>query len=422
MLGLSPGLNFLDIAPDSPSTGLRALWAELSAQTSPLPGDETYTEHNGLISIKREIQLADYLTDFPSLRIVSRTQLGRLTVSLELPSTIPPSTREELTRRFRAYFPIPVPEGLAMEISMTPDASGQLLSAHFLTLDSSLLTLQADCVSTGEGVLFAPLCRRLHGQGSGRQRNSRRLGIYRLSPAATWRPSTPSPTEAGPWPSGRMGTVPSFFSPRRRARFFSPCWMQPRSPLLPPRSSFPRRRARPTHRCSHSLTALSASLSAGDFLAVLNRRSGAWVVDFTADTSLQSSLGCPLSTPSSRLSLCYDGTRLAITGPCPSTKSEYFLAVYTADGLEYLGATPPACTATTPGLLPLGLLAGRKLPLHRAGALPPRHGNCLLTNSLSPAKISAITSQTGNDGKKARPVPLREPVVGANRRGEARGY
>ena len=52
---------------------------------------------------------------------------------------------------------------------------------------------------------------------------------------------------------------------------------------------------------------------------------------------LQSSLGCPLSTPSSRLSLCYDGTRLAITGPCPSTKSEYFLAVYTADGLEYLG-------------------------------------------------------------------------------------
>ena len=66
-------------------------------------------------------------------------------------------------------------------------------------------------------------------------------------------------------------------------------------------------------------------------------RSGAWVMDFTADTSLQSSLGCPLSTPSSRLSLCYDGTRLAITGPCPSTKSEYFLAVYTVDGLEYLG-------------------------------------------------------------------------------------
>lgn len=29
-----------------------------------------------------------------------------------------------------------------MEISMTPDASGQLLSAHFLTLDSSLLTFR----------------------------------------------------------------------------------------------------------------------------------------------------------------------------------------------------------------------------------------------------------------------------------------
>ena len=97
-------------------------------------------------------------------------------------------------------------------------------------------------------------------------------------------------------------------------------------------------------------------LSAGDFLAVLNRRSGAWVVDFTADTSLQSSLGCPLSTPSSRLSLCYDGTRLAITGPCPSTKSEYFLAVYTADGLEYLGGLhlPSLYGNQPPGLLPLG--------------------------------------------------------------------
>ena len=37
VLELSPGLNFLDIAPDSPSTGLRALWAGLAAQTAPLP-------------------------------------------------------------------------------------------------------------------------------------------------------------------------------------------------------------------------------------------------------------------------------------------------------------------------------------------------------------------------------------------------
>ncbi len=62
VLGLSPGLNFLDSAQSLHRAA--ALWAELSAQTSPLPGDETYTEHNGLISIKREIQLADYLTDF----------------------------------------------------------------------------------------------------------------------------------------------------------------------------------------------------------------------------------------------------------------------------------------------------------------------------------------------------------------------
>ena len=157
VLELSPGLNFLDIAPDSPSAGLRALWAELSAQTSPLPGDETYTEHNGLISIKREIQLADYLTDFPlsvDRLVYTAWAADREFGTSQYDTSI---NAEELTRRFRAYFPIPVPEGLAMEISMTPDASGQLLSAHFLTLDSSLLTLQADCVSTGEGVLFA-LC------------------------------------------------------------------------------------------------------------------------------------------------------------------------------------------------------------------------------------------------------------------------
>ena len=157
VLELSHGLNFLDIAPDSPSAGLRALWAELSAQTSPLPGDETYTEHNGLISIKREIQLADYLTDFPlsvDRLVYTAWAADREFGTSQYDTSI---NAEELTRRFRAYFPIPVPEGLAMEISMTPDASGQLLSACFLTLDSSLLTLQADCVSTGEGVLFA-LC------------------------------------------------------------------------------------------------------------------------------------------------------------------------------------------------------------------------------------------------------------------------
>ena len=182
VLGLSPGLNFLDIAPDSPSTGLRALWAELSAQTSPLPGDETYTEHNGLISIKREIQLADYLTDFPLS--ADRLAYTAWAADREFGTSQYDTSinAEELTRRFRAYFPIPVPEGLAMEISMTPDASGQLLSAHFLTLDSSLLTLQADCVSTGEGVLFAlcaggSMAKALDGSGI-----PGGWGIYRLSP------------------------------------------------------------------------------------------------------------------------------------------------------------------------------------------------------------------------------------------------
>ncbi|UQT47832.1 hypothetical protein M5E87_23855 [Flavonifractor plautii] len=48
VLELSPGLNFLDIAPDSPSAGLRALWAELSAQTSPCP--ETRPIPNTMVS------------------------------------------------------------------------------------------------------------------------------------------------------------------------------------------------------------------------------------------------------------------------------------------------------------------------------------------------------------------------------------
>ena len=102
VLELSPGLNFLDIAPDSPSAGLRALWAELSAQTSPLPGDETYTEHNGLISIKREIQLADYLTDFPlsvDRLVYTAWAAVREFGTSQYDTSI---NAEELTRRFRA--------------------------------------------------------------------------------------------------------------------------------------------------------------------------------------------------------------------------------------------------------------------------------------------------------------------------------
>ena len=337
VLELSPGLNFLDIAPDSPSAGLRALWAELSAQTSPLPGDETYTEHNGLISIKREIQLADYLTDFPLS--VDRLAYTAWAADREFGTSQYDTSinTEELTRRFRAYFPIPMPEGLAMEISMTPDASGQLLSACFLTLDSSLLTLQADCVSTGEGVLFAlcaggSMAKALDGSGI-----PGGWGIYRLSSGGDLETvySIPNGGRAMAFWSDGDGTL-FLLTEEKGAVLLTLLDVDTLTPvaaweLFPAAEGAPHPQVFPQSDGSFCL------LSAGDFLAVLNRRSGAWVVDFTADTSLQSSLGCPLSTPSSRLSLCYDGTRLAITGPCPSTKSEYFLAVYTADGLEYLG-------------------------------------------------------------------------------------
>lgn len=244
---------------------------------------------------------------------------------------------EELTRRFRAYFPIPVPEGLAMEISMTPDASGQLLSACFLTLDSSLLTLQADCVSTGEGVLFAlcaggSMAKALDGSGI-----PGGWGIYRLSPGGDLETvySIPNGGRAMAFWSDGDGTL--FLLTEEKGAFL--LTLLDAATLTPVAAweLFPAAEGAPHPQVFPQSDGSFCLLSAGDFLAVLNRRSGAWVVDFTADTSLQSSLGCPLSTPSSRLSLCYDGTRLAITGPCPSTKSEYFLAVYTADGLEYLG-------------------------------------------------------------------------------------
>ena len=337
VLELSPGLNFLDIAPDSPSAGLRALWAELSAQTSPLPGDETYTEHNGLISIKREIQLADYLTDFPlsvDRLVYTAWAADREFGTSQYDTSI---NAEELTRRFRAYFPIPVPEGLAMEISMTPDASGQLLSAHFLTLDSSLLTLQADCVSTGEGVLFA-LCA---GGSMAKALDGSRIpggwGIYRLSPGGDLETvySIPNGGRAMAFWSDGDGTL--FLLTEEKGAALLTLLDAATLTLVAAWELFPAAEDTPHPQVFPQSDSSFCLLSAGDFLAVLNRRSGAWVMDFTADTSLQSSLGCPLSTPSSRLSLCYDGTRLAITGPCPSTKSEYFLAVYTVDGLEYLG-------------------------------------------------------------------------------------
>ena len=244
---------------------------------------------------------------------------------------------EELTRRFRAYFPIPVPEGLAMEIIMTPDASGQLLSACFLTLDSSLLTLQADCVSTGEGVLFAlcaggSMAKALDGSGI-----PGGWGIYRLSPGGDLETvySLPNGGRAMAFWSDGDGTL-FLLTEEKGAVLLTLLDAATLTPVAT-QELFPAAEGAPHPQVFPQSDGSFCLLSAGDFLAVLNRRSGAWVVDFTADTSLQSSLGCPLSTPSSRLSLCYDGTRLAITGPCPSTKSEYFLAVYTADGLEYLG-------------------------------------------------------------------------------------
>lgn len=220
---------------------------------------------------------------------------------------------------------------------MTPDASGQLLSACFLTLDSSLLTLQADCVSTGEGVLFAlcaggSMAKALDGSGI-----PGGWGIYRLSPGGDLETvySIPNGGRAMAFWSDGDGTL--FLLTEEKGAFL--LTLLDAATLTPVAAweLFPAAEGAPHPQVFPQSDGSFCLLSAGDFLAVLNRRSGAWVVDFTADTSLQSSLGCPLSTPSSRLSLCYDGTRLAITGPCPSTKSEYFLAVYTADGLEYLG-------------------------------------------------------------------------------------
>ena len=98
---------------------------------------------------------------------------------------------------------------------MTPDASGQLLSAHFLTLDSSLLTLQADCVSTGEGVLFAlcaggSMAKALDGSGI-----PGGWGIYRLSPGGDLETVYSIPN------GGRALSLIHIFLPRRLARAFS---------------------------------------------------------------------------------------------------------------------------------------------------------------------------------------------------------
>lgn len=337
VLELSPGLNFLDIAPDSPSAGLRALWAELSAQTSPLPGDETYTEHNGLISIKREIQLADYLTDFPlsvDRLVYTAWAADREFGTSQYDTSI---NAEELTRRFRAYFPIPVPEGACHGDQHDP--------GRLRPVAERLLSHIGQQPAHPSGGLrehrgrrpVCPLRRRLHGQGSGRQRNSRRLGDLPPLPGGDLETvySIPNGGRAMAFWSDGDGTL--FLLTEEKGAFLLTLLDVDTLTPVATQELFPAAEGAPHPQVFPQSDGSFCLLSAGDFLAVLNRRSGAWVVDFTADTSLQSSLGCPLSTPSSRLSLCYDGTRLAITGPCPSTKSEYFLAVYTADGLEYLG-------------------------------------------------------------------------------------
>ncbi|MFQ7855086.1 MAG: hypothetical protein ACLRIS_08135 [Flavonifractor plautii] len=139
-------------------------------------------------------------------------------------------------------------------------------------------------MSTGEGVLFAlcaggSMAKALDGSGI-----PGGWGIYRLSPAATWRPSTHPQRRPGHGLLVGWGRYPLLLTEEKGAFLLTLLDVDTLTPVAT-RSSFPRRRARAHPQVFPQSDGSFCLLSAGDFLAVLNRRSGAWVVDFTADTS-----------------------------------------------------------------------------------------------------------------------------------------
>ena len=210
-------------------------------------------------------------------------------------------------------------------------------------------------------------------------------GIYRLSPGGDLEPfSIPNGGRAMAFWSDGDGTL---FLLTEEGRFLlTPAGRGHTHPVAA-WGALSRGGGAPHHRCSHSLTALSASCP-WRLSGRAQPSDGAWgKVDFTADTFSvlpRLPLGAPLP-PGSACAMAEPGWPSLC--PSPHRKSEYFLPVYTARQLGYPGGLHLSLYGNHPRTaIPWGSWQDRRARSIALGPSLPGTGNCLLTNSLSPLK------------------------------------
>ncbi len=320
------------IRPDSDFPFIRTLWERLARQTEPQPGDRPSYSDQSTHTFQRSIPVADILEILPLSADALYYELNALSRDALAKS----NANDRFSRLFLDYFPIPVPDGLTATVSMTVTEEGELSSAYLAGFDN--LTLEAQGVKTGNSALFALCLGGVQAPALDDSRIPGGWGIYRLSPDGTLETvySIPDGRYAiGLWLDG-LGSLLLLTSDGETA--FLTLLDQSSLTPLDTLELFPLdAAAAPPHFRQMADDHSYLLLTTEDALTLFTQDPAArWAPVFTADASLQSSLGCSL-TANSHPHMDWDGNRLAILSCYGRANEKCWLAIYDVAGLAYLG-------------------------------------------------------------------------------------
>ena len=248
------------------------------------------------------------------------------------------SSASEVTDLFRAYFSIPTPDGLQMEITLHAAQDGTIPFLSFEPDDA--LTLSSPSLSNGSGLYFT-LC--AQGELAWELDPSQIPGCWGLYRFDGTDIETVWSLPEGERPANFWSDGEDFFflSRDREGAYLY---------LLDPEAFTPERRlalfpldaAAPDPAFYLDGEAGFLAVAVPGSLALLTRENGAWDLAFTADTSAQEEAGCPLygymdmaDEWAGYLDWAFDGERLAVTGAWED--GDCYAAVYDAGGLAWLG-------------------------------------------------------------------------------------
>ena len=318
--GYVDGQNPPQIHRDPDSFQMRLLEA-LEGQTELRPGDEVLGHlPNGGMFFVRRLPLAEYTDALPLTTDFYPGTVGR-----------------ELTADFSEYFSFPVPEGLCLEATLRVDADGTLTSCTF---QCGGLTLTSPCVAWEDGFFFT-LCP--GGELAG-ELDAGGIpggwGLYWLDGAGRT-VETRWSLPAGERPAGLLdGEQTWFFLSRdERAAYL---YLLERDSLDPLGrvELFPLDSGEEPPACWLDLESRLLVLASGRHMAVLSLDcAGTWRHAFTVELEEQEALGMSLARDISqnRVSMAFDGARLAFSASAGGGEWDFCAAVYSAAGLEFLG-------------------------------------------------------------------------------------